>query len=86
MRTGEALDNLARRNLVGDSVASKEMTEVRGMRAIRVWVAVCGLLAVCITTQAQQKSESKTYVLKAARMFDGKGNSVTSPGVVVVSD
>ena len=36
-------------------------------------------------TRAQQPS-SKTYVLKAARMFDGKNNSITKPGVVVVTD
>jgi len=34
---------------------------------------------------AQQPS-SKSYVLKAARMFDGKSNALTTPGVVVVTD
>jgi imidazolonepropionase-like amidohydrolase len=35
--------------------------------------------------QAQQPA-SKTIVLKAARMFDGKSNAVVTPGVVVVTD
>ena len=33
----------------------------------------------------EQKPASKTYVLKAARMFDGKSNALTTPGVVVVT-
>ena len=32
------------------------------------------------------KSEGKTIVLKAARLFDGKGNSLVTPGLVVVTD
>jgi imidazolonepropionase-like amidohydrolase len=32
-----------------------------------------------------QKAADKTYVLKAARLFDGKGNSLVTPGLVVVS-
>jgi len=34
----------------------------------------------------QQKKPSKSYVLKAARMFDGKSNAVVTPGLLVVSD
>ena len=44
------------------------------------------MILLALAAGAQQKTESKTYVLKAARMFDGKSNSVASPGVVVVSD
>jgi imidazolonepropionase-like amidohydrolase len=33
----------------------------------------------------EQKPASKTYVLKAARMFDGRSNALTTPGVVVVT-
>jgi imidazolonepropionase-like amidohydrolase len=33
-----------------------------------------------------QKQVSKTYVLKAARMFDGKGDALVKPGLVVVTD
>ncbi len=32
-----------------------------------------------------QKTADKTYVLKAARLFDGKSNTLVTPGVVVVS-
>ena len=47
------------------------------------------LLACCVVTvgaAAQEKKAGKSYVLKAARMFDGKSNAVTSPGMVVVTD
>ncbi len=56
------------------------------MKRIRfVMVMFCAAI-IAIGVQAQQKTESKSYVLKAARMFDGKSNSVTSPGLVVVTD
>src|SRR5712664_361086 len=35
---------------------------------------------------AQTPKTSKTYVLKAARLFDGKSNALVTPGVVVVTD
>src|SRR6266853_4330672 len=48
------------------------------------------LLVLCVVTLlpafAQQKKPSKSYALKAARMFDGKSNAVVTPGLVVVSD
>src|SRR2546425_6744184 len=48
------------------------------------------LLVLCAVTLlpafAQQKKPSKSYVLKAARMFDGKSNGVVAPGIVVVTD
>jgi imidazolonepropionase-like amidohydrolase len=36
--------------------------------------------------QQPQQAPGKTIVLKAARMFDGKSNSLTTPGLVVVTD
>src|SRR5579862_7416329 len=51
---------------------------------------MCGLALLCavallpIYGQAQ-KLPSKTIVLKAARLFDGKSNGVVTPGIVVVS-
>jgi len=43
-------------------------------------------LAYCAALMGQtQKPADKIYVLKAARLFDGKSNSVVSPGVVVVT-
>ena len=40
------------------------------------------LLAVCLSLPAADK----TYVLKAAHMFDGKSDHVVSPGLVVVAN
>jgi imidazolonepropionase-like amidohydrolase len=51
--------------------------------AILVLAAIAALLSVA--ARAQQ-SPSKSYVLKAARMFDGKSDRLTTPGVVVVTD
>ncbi len=52
---------------------------------------IAGVLApifhVAAPARAQaQKATSKTYVLKAARLFDGKGNALVTPGMVVVAD
>jgi imidazolonepropionase-like amidohydrolase len=47
--------------------------------------SVLCVLAI-LPVMAQQKSAPKSYVLKAARMFDGKSNVLLTPGVVVVSN
>src|SRR6201981_3394585 len=54
------------------------------IRRTMVFAALCvwGLLPAF----AQRKGPSKSYVLKAARMFDGKSNAILTPGIVVVSD
>ena len=45
------------------------------------------LLAAVVPAYGQaQKNGGKTYVLKAARMFDGKGGSLSKPGLIVVSE
>ena len=49
-----------------------------------VLAALCGLGV--LTAIGQQKKAPKSYVLKAARLFDGKSNSLVKPGVVVVTD
>ena len=49
-----------------------------------VLAALCGLGV--LPAIGQQKKASKSYVLKAARLFDGKSNSLVTPGVVVVTD
>jgi imidazolonepropionase-like amidohydrolase len=36
--------------------------------------------------KSQQPTAGKTIVLKAARLFDGKGNALVAPGVMVVTD
>jgi imidazolonepropionase-like amidohydrolase len=44
------------------------------------------VIAALFPAIAQAQQPSKTYVLKAARMFDGKSNTITKPGLVVVSN
>ena len=56
------------------------------MRRWKLLLIVCGALTLAFAAHAQQKAVGKSFVLKAARMFDGKSNAVTSPGLVVVSD
>src|ERR671925_215185 len=52
------------------------------------WICVLALmLCVGAATLAQEKKPAgKSYVLKAARLFDGKSNTLVKPGVVVVTD
>jgi imidazolonepropionase-like amidohydrolase len=55
---------------------------------MRKWYGL-GLLSLLVAATAfgqAQKAASKTYVLKAARLFDGKSNALVTPGVVVVTD
>jgi imidazolonepropionase-like amidohydrolase len=55
---------------------------------MRKWCRL-GLLSLLVAATAfgqAQKAASKTYVLKAARLFDGKSNALVTPGVVVVTD
>ncbi len=45
-----------------------------------------GLCALCSSATGQQaKPADKSYVLKAARMFDGKSDALVKPGLVVVT-
>jgi imidazolonepropionase-like amidohydrolase len=43
-------------------------------------------IAIAPAAAQAQKPASKSYVLKAARMFDGKSDSLVKPGLVVVTD
>ena len=43
-------------------------------------------VAVPVALGQTQKPASKSYVLKAARMFDGKSDFLVKPGLVVVTD
>jgi imidazolonepropionase-like amidohydrolase len=54
------------------------------MRRFIVLVVGCGL--GLIPANGQQNKTPKSYVLKAARVFDGKSDALASPGVVVVTD
>ena len=50
-------------------------------------IAACLLLAAkSAPAQQTSKPAAKTYVLKAARLFDGKANALVTPGIVVVAD
>src|SRR6266478_3795807 len=54
------------------------------IRRITVFATLCAL--GFLPAFAQHKGPSKSYVLKAARMFDGKSNAAVAPGIVVVTD
>ena len=52
------------------------------------WICVLALM-LCVGAGAfgqEKKPAGKSYVLKAARLFDGKSNALVKPGVVVVTD
>lgn len=52
------------------------------------WICVLGLV-LCAEAWAlaqERKPAGKSYVLKAARLFDGKSNALVKPGMVVVTD
>ena len=57
---------------------------------IRRWIPtfiflLSAAVLIPVAVRAQQAT-SKTVVLKAARIFDGKSNSLVTPGLVVVAD
>src|SRR5579863_2984467 len=54
------------------------------MRKLMVLAALCGM--ALLPAMGQEKKASKSYVLKAARMFDGKSNALATPGIVVISE
>src|SRR5271163_436792 len=51
-----------------------------------VILALAAIAALFPAVIRGQQPASKTYVLKAARMFDGKSNTITKPGLIVVSN
>jgi len=55
---------------------------------MRKWMGMIllGLVTWLPAKGQAQKPPSKTVVLKAARLFDGKSNALVSPGIVVVKD
>ncbi len=55
---------------------------------IRKWLGIglLGLVVLAPVDGQAQKAASKTTVLKAARLFDGKSSAVVKPGIVVVTD
>jgi imidazolonepropionase-like amidohydrolase len=55
------------------------------MRCKLLCSLLCSLILWAPGFGQGQKSASKTYVLKAARLFDGKSNAVVAPGLILVS-
>ena len=55
------------------------------MRRVAALVALLSCCCAVCAAQAQ-KPAPKTIALKAARMFDGKSDSLTKPGLVVITD
>jgi imidazolonepropionase-like amidohydrolase len=54
----------------------------------RRWIGTflfCAAFLIPAASPAQQAT-GKTFVLKAARLFDGKSNALVTPGIVVVAD
>ena len=58
------------------------------MKTMGKMSSVCGavLLIVAVGSAQQTKSTNKSYVLKATRLFDGKSDTISTPGLVVVTD
>src|SRR6202521_1559463 len=63
----------------------REMGMERKMSKLFVFLGVI-CFAVFSATAQQTKPASKTYALKAARLFDGKSDALVKPGIVVVTD
>ena len=59
---------------------------MKSMRKMSLVYGLVSLLAAGIACGQQTKPASKSYVLKAARMFDGKSDTLLTPGLVVVTD
>jgi imidazolonepropionase-like amidohydrolase len=55
------------------------------MRGKTLSTLLCGLMLWAPGMGQGQKPADKIYVLKAARLFDGKSNSVVTPGLVIVT-
>src|SRR5882724_13559013 len=55
-------------------------------RCLLVGLMIFMVQASLAQTPTQTPKPGKTYVLKAARMFDGKSNALSAPGLVVVTD
>jgi len=79
-----ALDFCAGRDIVGVRESPT------GLERLMKTKSICVLaLMLCVGRGAfgqEKKPAGKSYVLKAARLFDGKSNALVKPGVVVVTD
>jgi imidazolonepropionase-like amidohydrolase len=59
---------------------------IRKLSVAAICAASFAAAFVPVVANAQQTASGKVIVLKAARMFDGKSNSLTTPGLVVITD
>ena len=60
---------------------------MRKSSSLKMLGLLCVSILAALSTFGQaQKPASKSYVLKAARMFDGKSDALVKPGLVVVTD
>src|SRR6267154_3778613 len=57
----------------------------KSRRCLLVGLMIFIVQASLAQTPTQAPKPGKTYVLKAARMFDGKSNSLSVPGLVLVT-
>jgi imidazolonepropionase-like amidohydrolase len=55
------------------------------MKLSKAFILIALATLLPVAARAQQPA-GKSYVLKAARMFDGKSSAITTPGEVVVTD
>ena len=62
-----------------------EPQETHEMKLSKALILIALATVFSVAARAQQPA-GKSYVLKAARMFDGKSNAITTPGEVVVTD
>jgi len=53
---------------------------------MRRFLALAGLCCIAAIPAIGQQRTGKAHILKAARMFDGKSDTLTTPGLVVVTD
>jgi imidazolonepropionase-like amidohydrolase len=56
------------------------------MEMIRRLMVIAVLCGMSLLPAMGQQKPAKSYVLRAARMFDGKSNALVTPGKVVVTD
>lgn len=61
---------------------------IRNWPVAAIFTACLAAASIPLAADAQQPQQApgKTIVLKAARMFDGKSNSLTTPGLIVITD
>jgi imidazolonepropionase-like amidohydrolase len=57
---------------------------MKAVKVTAILLALCGVASFCLTGPVN--AQTRLYALRAARLFDGAGNILTEPGLIVVSD